>query len=89
MLPAPEVRVSMPRSGVSTMAPGCPAPPAISSIEPPWREARLLSQPSASVYTDLKASLDHPDNAFKVAPFTVEIVDAMCQVRRAGRSGYA
>jgi PIN domain nuclease of toxin-antitoxin system len=39
--------------------------------------------PTASAYTDLKTALDDPDHVFKEAPFTVEIVDAMCQVRRA------
>src|SRR5882724_6410583 len=37
----------------------------------------------ANAYTDLKAALGDPDHVFKEAPFTVEIVDAMCQVPRA------
>ena len=39
--------------------------------------------PSVSAYTDLKAALADPDQVFKEAPFTVEIVDSMCEVRRA------
>ena len=38
----------------------------------------------ANAYTDLKATLEDPDHVFKEAPFTVEIVDAMRQVPRAG-----
>ena len=37
----------------------------------------------ASAYTDLKTVLADPDHVFKEAPFTVEIVDALCQVPRA------
>ena len=37
----------------------------------------------ADAYTDLKAALEDPDHAFKEAPFTVEIIDAMRQVPRA------
>ena len=37
----------------------------------------------ANAYTDLKAALADPEHVFKEAPFTVEIVDAMRQIRRA------
>lgn len=36
----------------------------------------------ANAYADLKAALEDPDHVFKEAPLTVEIVDAMRQVRR-------
>ena len=39
--------------------------------------------PSANAYADLKAVLEDPDQMFKEAPFTIEIVDAMRQVPRA------
>jgi PIN domain nuclease of toxin-antitoxin system len=37
----------------------------------------------ASAYADLKAAIADPDHAFKEAPLTLEIVDAMRQVPRA------
>src|SRR5215467_13388970 len=37
---------------------------------------------SSKAYADLKAALDDPDHVFKEAPVTVDIVDAMRQVRR-------
>ncbi len=36
----------------------------------------------ANAYVDLKAAPYDPDNVCKDLPFTVEIVDAMCQVSR-------
>jgi PIN domain nuclease of toxin-antitoxin system len=38
----------------------------------------------ANAYADLKAAIADPDHVFKEAPFTVDIVDAMRQVPRAG-----
>jgi hypothetical protein len=38
----------------------------------------------ANAYADLKAAIADPDHVFKGAPFTLEIVDAMQQVPRAG-----
>jgi hypothetical protein len=36
-----------------------------------------------NAYTDLKAAIADPDHVFKEAPFTLEIVDAMCKIPRA------